>query len=70
MRQRHQEYRCTHCGALLAKRDAAGLCVRRGPLHAIVKGEFTLTLACYRCGTWNEHVSAKKQSASSTPVGS
>jgi hypothetical protein len=48
MNPKHEEVRCSNCGALLAKREPAGMTIRRGDLEAILTGAFQMTLRCYR----------------------
>ncbi len=48
-----QEVRCSNCGVLLAKVDANGLSICRGKLQAVIAGQFTASLVCYRCGKLN-----------------
>jgi len=46
------EVRCAHCSALLARRDASGLAVRRGGMQLHINGPyFAVSITCYRCGT-------------------
>lgn len=54
MRSSNTEHHCKHCHALLAKEDREGLCIRRGALEAKVRGEFRVTIGCYRCRATNE----------------
>lgn len=42
------EVRCSHCSALLAKHEPAGMTIRRGDLEAVLSGTFRVTLRCYR----------------------
>ena len=42
------DVRCEACGALLARIDASGLCIRRGDLEACIDGRFRARLTCYR----------------------
>jgi len=43
-----RDVRCSGCGALLARIDRAGLCIRRGDLEACIDGCFHASLTCYR----------------------
>jgi ribosomal protein S27E len=46
------DVRCFVCGALLAKRDADGVCIRRGEMHTRVRGsDVSVQIRCYRCRT-------------------
>ena len=42
------DVRCEACGALLARIEAGGLCIRRGDLEASIQGRFQAHLTCYR----------------------
>ena len=42
------DVRCDACGALLARIDTGGLCIRRGDLEARIEGRFQAHLTCYR----------------------
>lgn len=59
MSPKSPEFRCRHCNALLAKREADTLSIRRNDLHATVAGDFTVTVACYRCHAVNIATSAR-----------
>ncbi len=59
--------RCKSCGALLARRDADGLSVRRGEFQLAITGEFTATVSCYRCKTLTI-VSSRPPSPPSAPA--
>lgn len=61
------DFRCKQCQALLAKRDADGLCIRRGDLQAAVTGaQFTVAVTCYRCKTLNVAASPSRAPAANT----
>lgn len=62
------ECRCKLCQALLAKRESAGLSIRRGDLQATVMGgDFTVAVLCYRCKTLNVLASAAPRAPGRAP---
>jgi phage FluMu protein Com len=44
------DVRCSHCGALLAKRGKDELCIRRGEMQTRIRGaDARVEMRCYRC---------------------
>lgn len=45
-----RDIRCPGCGALLARVEGGGICIRRGGLQATFTGDVHAALVCYQPG--------------------